>query len=118
MHIGVPARGKRHAQLIRETRTHHAHFAGAGDVKDVGTKSHECIPHLGNVPRKYRIEAQIFFESERKKSTRQLERLHVALIHKCLRTITCPHTQKWQPAPPRKSLKMAAGVGYSIHFMK
>ncbi len=65
-----------------------------------------------------RIEAQIFFEHEREKAARQLQRPHVALFDDGLRAVARAHAEKGKIAPPRKALKVAAGVGDPVDFVK
>ena len=68
VHVGVPTGGKGQTEVVREPRAQEADFAGAGDVNQVGLEALEHFADERNVAQKRGIEAQIFFESERRES--------------------------------------------------
>jgi hypothetical protein len=105
-------------KMVRQARAKNSNLAGPRDVDQVWFEAIQRFVDERNVPKENRIEAQIFFKHERKKAARQLQRPYVALFRDCLSAVACAYTEKRKIAPPRKALKMAAGVGDPVDFVK
>jgi hypothetical protein len=118
MHVGVPARRQWQSQVVGEPRPQHSHLARPGNVNQVRLESFQHFPDQGNVAQKPGIEAQIFLEREGQEPARQLQRPDVSLFPIGLGLIAAAHAQKGQIPPPRKRLKVAAGMRYTVDLMK
>jgi hypothetical protein len=118
MDVGVPGGGQRQIAMIGETCAQHAHFAGAGDVNQVGLKAVQHFAHEGNMPRKCRIEAKIFFQSEGKDAARQFKRPDIAVFDESLTSIARADAEERQVFAAGKGFKMAAGVRNPVDFME
>jgi hypothetical protein len=70
------------------------------------------------VAQKRGVEAQVFFQSKGEKAARQLQRPDITVFGEGLGAVAGADAQKRKIPPPRKGLEVAAGVGYSIDFMK
>ncbi len=92
--VGVPTGGERQVQVMRKAGAEHAHFAGAGDVNQVGTKALEHFADEGNVAQKRGVEAEIFFESEGEKAAGQFEGPDVAVFDDGLGAIAGAHAEE------------------------
>ena len=101
-----------------QARAQHAHFAGTGDVNQVGPEALQHFIDDGDVAQKGGIVAKILFERERKSAARQFEGPDIAIFDESLGAIAGADTQKGQVAPAREGLKVAAGVGDSVHFVE
>ncbi len=103
---------------LRHVRAEEPHFAGAGDVNQIGLEPLQGIGDEREVAQKRRIEAQIFLKREGEKASRQLECPDVAVFDQSPGPITRAHAKERKIAPPREGLKVAAGVGDSVDFVE
>ncbi len=118
MHIGVPTGGQRQPQVVSQPRAQHPHLAGSGDVNQIRLELLQHLAYKRYVAQERKIEAQILFESKREKAARKLQRPDVAVLSDDRRARPGANAKKRQILPPRKGLKMAAGVRHPIHFME
>jgi hypothetical protein len=104
--------------MMGQTGAEHAYFAGSGDVDEVGAEAVEDFSNEGNVARKCRVEAEVFFESEGEDAARKFEGPDVAIFDECLATVTGANTEERQIATASECLELAAGVRDPVDFMK
>ena len=118
MHVGVPACRQRQLQMMGQTRAQHPHLAGTCNVNQIRLEPLHNLADQGNVPQKCGIEAKVFFQGKRQKAPRQLKRPNIVLFQNRLRPVAGPHTQERQIPPPRKRLKVPAGMRNPVHLVK
>ena len=104
--------------MVGEPGAEHAHFAGTGNVDQVGLEALEDFANEGNVAQKSGVVAKIFFEGKREKAARQLQAPDVAFFQNCLGPVSGSDAKKREIAAARKGLEMAAGVRHTVHFVK
>ncbi len=83
-----------------------------------GWKRLEHLVHEGNVAQKCGIVAEIFFKGEGEEAAGQLQRPDVAFFEEGLGAVSGADAEKGQVAAAREGFKVAAGVGYAVHFVE
>jgi hypothetical protein len=81
VYVRMPACGQRDMHAARQERAEDSHFAGAGNVNQVGSEPLQHVADEREVAQKHGIEAQILFKREGKKTARQLEGPNIAVFH-------------------------------------
>ena len=116
--IGVPTRGKRKAEVMRQAGAEHADFAGAGNVNEVGLEPFKNLADEGDVAEKGGVEAEVFFEGEGQEAAGQFKGPDVAVFEDGLRAVAGADAEEGQVAAARKGFKMAAAVGYPVDLVE
>jgi len=87
-------------------------------VNQIGLKSLEDIGDERKVAQVGRIKAQVFFQRKGQKAPRQLEGPDVAVFDESLGAVAGTDAEEGKIAPPRKGLKVAAGVGDTVDLVE
>jgi hypothetical protein len=87
-------------------------------VNQVGLEAFKHLAKEWHVTQKGEVEAQIFFQGKGENAARQLQRPHISILNESLYAVSRADTQERQIAPPRKSLKVAAGMRHSVYLVK
>ena len=87
-------------------------------MNQIGLKALQNFADQRNVSQECRIEAKVFLQRKGEKATRQLKRPDVAFFQNGLCPVARSNAEKRQIAPPRESLKVAAGMRNPVHLVK